>query len=134
MFITTLFTNFQKSGSRVSCKYILFLLRYVLQIDKSDELLKNWYFSDDRAEDWIAITQSTQLTNRTFRKTKNAVVVSITCRNTIKIFPLKSTTKGQPYMDEANWGVKFPGQYYKAAIRVGILYLKTEGLLIVLLN
>ena len=45
--------DFQKNDSRVSGKQVLFLLRYVLQIYESDELLKNRYFSEDCVKAWF---------------------------------------------------------------------------------
>ena len=39
--------DFQKNGSGVSCKYMSFLPKYVLQTHKNDTLLKARYFSDD---------------------------------------------------------------------------------------
>ena len=83
----------QKNGLLVFCKHILFLLRCVLRINKSSELLKNRYFSDDDVIAWFYKNPINGIDQQYVQKVEKAAAISVTCRRYYQIILFTTNQK-----------------------------------------
>ena len=123
--------DFQKNSLRVFCKHILFLLRYVLRNDKSSELLKTRYFSNDDVKVWFYNNQLNAIDQQYVQKVEKSSHNKCNLQEILSNHTLHNHPQKVRFMHKANRSVKCHGQCYKATIIVGTRYLKVKSSLIV---
>ena len=102
----------QKNGLLVFCKHILFLLRCVLRINKSSELLKNRYFSDDDVTAWFYKNPINAIDQQYVQKVEKSSCNKCNLQEILSNHPLYNQPKTVRLMDKANQSVKCHHQSY----------------------
>ena len=121
----------QKNGMRVFCKHILFVLRYALQVDEEDTMLKARYLPEEDVKALLSNKPSNTINAAYIQKVKKSTRKKTDLQEILAKHPLFTLPQKVRLMHKANRSAKCQGRSCKAVISIGIMCIKVEGSLTV---